>query len=126
MKKGRLIPLLMILTICFGCQGEKMLSVPDELQGVWKASGPEYADKSFEFRHDTLIFGVGEGKFDSYAIKYLKKKRDRDGKSTVYTIYYEDEAGEEYTLSMYYYPQDNGVIKVQYQEHIVWEREQGK
>ena len=121
MKKKRFIPILMVLTTIFlGCQGGKIQSVPDKLQGVWKTSEPGYADSSFELRLNTLIFGLGEGKFDSYYINYLK--RNRDGKSTVYTIYYEDKEGEEYILSMFYY-EDNDVIKLQYQEHIIWTRE---
>lgn len=122
MKKIKFIPLMIVLTtIFYGCQGGKIQSVPDELQGVWKTSEPGYADSSFELRHNTLIFGLGEGEFDSYYINYLKMKRDRDGKSTVYIFYYEDEVGEEYILSMFYY-EDNDIIKLQYQEHIVWTR----
>ena len=96
MGKKKLITVLMGLTILFfGCQGGKMQSVPDELQGVWKPLDLQYADRSIHFRQDTLIFGIGEDKFDSYTIHYLRMKRSRDGKSTEYTITYEDEEGEE-------------------------------
>ena len=124
MENKKLIPVLMVLiTVFLGCQGGKMQSVPDELQGVWKTSEPGYADRFFELRHNTFIFGLDNGELDSYTINYLKMKSDRDSKSTVYTFYYEDEEGEEYILSMFYYPKDNGVIKVQYQEDIIWTRE---
>ena len=113
---------MIFTTILFGCQGGKMQSVPDELQGVWKPLDLRYADRSIEFSYDTIIFGIGEGEFDSNSINYLKMKRNRDERSTVYTIYYEDKEGEEYILSMFYY-EDNDVIKLQYQEYIVWTRE---
>jgi hypothetical protein len=127
MKKQRLIPILLILTtIFFGCQGGKIQSVPDELQGVWQPLDLRYADRSIEFRYDTIVFGIGEEAFDKYTMNYLRVKRGRDGKSTEYTITYEDEEGEEYILTLNYYPEDNGVIKLKYQEYIVWKRREGK
>jgi hypothetical protein len=126
MKKRTLVTLLMILIIFFGCRGGKIKSVPEELLGVWKPSEPRYADRSFEFKHNAVIFGLGEGEFDYYAINYLKIKSNPDNKGTVYTINYEDEKGEEYILVFYYSPEDNGVIKLKYQEYIVWKREKNK
>jgi hypothetical protein len=127
MKKKNFISVLMVLaTIFFGCHGGKLRSVPDELQGVWKPSDLQYADRSIDFRQDTIIFGIGAGKFDSYSIHYLRMKRSRDGTSTEYTITYEDDEGEEYMLTLNYYPEDNGVIKLKYQEYIVWKREKDR
>lgn len=127
MKKKRLIPALMVLaTIFFGCQGGKMQSVPDELQGVWKPLDLQYADRSIDFGQYTIIFGIGEEEFNSYSIHYLRMKRGRDGKSTEYSITYEDEKGEEYILTLNYYPENNGMIKLKYQEYIVWKREKDR
>ena len=53
-------------------------------------------------------------------------KRSRDGTSTEYTITYEDDEGEEYMLTLNYYPEDNGVIKLKYHEYIVWKREKDR
>jgi hypothetical protein len=124
MGKKKLITALMVLTILFfECQCGKIQSVPDELQGVWKPSDLQYADRSIHFKQDTLIFGIGEDKFDIYTIHYLRMKRGREGESTEYTITYEDAEGEEYILTLNYYPKNNGVIKLKYQENIVWKRE---
>ena len=115
--------ILLFTIILFGCQEKKLLLVPDELVGLWKTTESRYADRSFEFTHSALIFGIGEEEFERYTIDYLKMKRSRDGKSTIYTIFYHDEEGEQYILTLYYYPENNGVLKVKYQEHIVWKRE---
>lgn len=123
MKKTKLVIILLFTIILFGCQEKKLLLVPDNLVGIWKTTESRYADRSFEFTHSAIIFGIGEGEFERYTIDYLKMKRTRDGKSTIYTIFYHDQEGEEYILTFYYYPEKNGVIKVKYQENTVWTKE---
>ncbi|MBW2039487.1 MAG: hypothetical protein JRI46_07830 [Deltaproteobacteria bacterium] len=123
MKVERVLVVLVILIIFFGCQCEKNRSVPNDLIGMWKTSAPKYADRLFEFKKDAVIFGTGEGNFDTYAITNIEIEKIREEKGILYTIYYENREGEEYKFSFYYYPENRGVIRFKNQKQIMWTKE---
>jgi len=55
-------------------------TVPGDLIGVWKTTAPTYADRFFEIKTDEVIFGIGEGNFDTYAITRIEIEKDANKK----------------------------------------------
>jgi len=115
-----LIPLI-LLSHCG--QGE---IASDDIIGVWKTSEPTYADRSFEITKERITFGIGEGKFDIHYIKKIRVKQFPQDKSSLYTIYYEGNDGEEYTFAFFYYHENRGIIRLKNQRQIEWEKERVK
>ncbi len=120
MQGRRFLGVLIILMVFFVWQCGKIKEAPDDLIGIWKTTAPKYADRSFEIKKDAITFEIGGGNFEDYAIKYIKTEKARDERSTLYTIHYKDEAGEEYTFAFYFYPEEGGVIRFKNQKQIVW------
>lgn len=121
MKKRMFLTIVIGLVMFFGwhCGYEK--SAPNELVGVWKASGPKYADRFLKIDTDTITFGTGGGTFKSYAISKIKKESEAQG--MLYTIYYEDEVEDKYTFALYYSSERGGVIRLKNQREIIWTKE---
>ena len=122
-KKRRFIAVLItILVFVWHCGGEEI--APDDVMGVWKTSSPKYADRYFEITKERITFGIGEGNFEIYFIKKIRMKQFPQDKSRLYTIYYEDDKGGEYTFAFYYYHENGGVIRLKNQREIEWKKDQ--
>jgi hypothetical protein len=123
MKAERVLIVFIFLIIFFAFQCGKKTDVPDILIGVWKTSAPQYEDRFFEIKKDEIIFGTGEGTFDTHRIKNIEMEEVRGEGSSLYTIYYKNLEGQEYKFSFYYDPIKHGVIRFKNQEKIMWTKE---
>ncbi len=121
MKSRRILIAFAIVTAFFGCQSGGNRAVPDELLGVWKTSAPKYADRFFELKKDAVIFATGEGNVSVHAIVNIEQVRE--DKQILYTIYYTNQAGEEYKWSFYHDSANGGAIRFKNQKRIEWTKE---
>jgi uncharacterized lipoprotein YehR (DUF1307 family) len=123
MKVGRVWVVLIYLIVLSACQCGRKTTVPGDLIGVWKTTAPTYADRFFEIKTDKVIFGTGEGKFDTYPITKIKTEKDREEQGTLYTICYKNIEGQEYKFSFYHDPANQGTIRFKNQTEMVWAKE---
>ncbi len=116
--KGLLI--IVYLILLSACQCEKRPVVPDGLIGVWETTAPDYADHPFEIKTGEVLFGTGEGKFDTYPITRIKIEKDPKEQKTLYMICYKNTAKQEYKFSFYYDQTNQGTIRFKNQKEMVW------
>lgn len=109
-----------IILIFSACQYEQKTTAPDELVGVWKTMEPKYAGSFFEFTEDKIIIGTVEGDKISSVIKTIGRKDIGSEGIILYTIHYGNSEEENITLSILYDPANNGTIKFQNKNRIVW------
>jgi hypothetical protein len=120
MKVERVCIIIVYLMVLAACQGGGKAAVPDDLIGVWETTTPSYADRPFEITADELIFGTGEGKFDTYPITKTKIEKDPIEQKTLYIICYKNIEGQEYKFSFYHDPANQGTIRFKNQKEMVW------
>ena len=120
MKVKRVLIIIIYLIVLSTCQCGRKTTVPEDLIGVWETTTPSYADRPFEIKTDELIFGTGEGKFDTYPIAKIKIEKDRGEQGTLYVIWYKNIEGQEYKFSFYYDPANQGTIRFKNQQEMVW------
>jgi hypothetical protein len=111
---------ILCLVLLSVCQCNRKATAPDHLMGVWETTAPDYADRFFEIKSDEVIFGTGEGKFDSYPITKVKIEEDRREQKTLYIICYKNTARQEYKFSFYYDQANQGTIRFKNQKEMVW------
>ena len=90
--------------------------------GAWKTAAPLYTDRFFEIKKDEIVFGTGEGRFNTNAIISIEAEKMRGEETSLYTIHYKDQEGEKYTFSFHYDPAMNGVIRLKNQKQFAWTR----
>lgn len=110
-----------LLATLAACQAQKENSVPDHLLGVWSTSAPRYADRYIEIRNDMIIFGTGGDAFELHVLAELNEARE--GEAILYTISHLNHFGQPYTLSFYYEPTSDGIIRFKNQREIAWTKE---
>jgi hypothetical protein len=120
MKVKKVLVIIIYLIVLSTCQCGRKTTVPEDLIGVWETAAPTYADRFFEIRTDEIIFGTGEGKFDTYPITKKKIEKDREEQGTLYIICYKNIEGQEYKFSFYYDPANQGTIRFKNQQEMVW------
>jgi hypothetical protein len=120
MKVEKVWAIIICLMVLLVCQCGKKTVVPDDLIGVWETTAPTYADRFFEIKTDEVIFGTGEGKFDTYPITKVKMEKNREEQKTLYIIFYKNTARQEYKFSFYYDPANQGTIRFKNQKQMVW------
>lgn len=103
-----------------GC-GEKG-TIPNELIGEWQTSEPKYEGCYFEVTELTVAFKPKSAEIYSNIITNIKREEDPNEEHILYTIFYKDESGKIYKLSLYYYPEENGTVRFKNQTEIVWIR----
>lgn len=111
--------LLFILLSFSGCQKEA--TVPQQLIGVWKsvAFEPEHEDRYLKFTHDSMIFGVGEGREVAHRIR--KIKTEQKDNEILYTFYCVDPEDEKWTYPVTYKPDFGGIITLKGRDEI-WKK----
>ena len=118
MKIGKIIAILCIAAL-FGCHIFRNRDVQEELLGLWETSAPRYENCSFQFKDKMVMFQNRLSHIDIYHITDIEKSTGDE--KTLYDIYYKDERGGEYRLSLYYLKTPHrGVIRFKYQEEIAW------
>ena len=120
MRPKIILILLVTLAMTFGVQCQRMFAVPEELIGVWVTKDPNYLDRPFEIKKNTLIFeqGLGYLDFDVYPILGVKKTESEG--QTLYTIYYTIPSGKKFEFSFYYSPANGGEIRFKNQPKMLW------
>ncbi len=101
-----------------GC-GEKG-TIPNELIGEWQTTEPKYEGCYFEMTELTVAFKPKDAEIYSNIITKVTRVEDPNEEFVLYTIFYKDESGKIYQLSINYYPEENGVIRFKNQTEIVW------
>jgi hypothetical protein len=117
-KKVWIILSCLVALAAFQCGGKG--TVPENLIGVWETTFPNYADRFFEIRSNEILFGTGEGKFDTYPITKIKMEKDREGQKNLYLICYKNIEGKMYKFFFYYDPANQGTIRFKNQREMVW------
>jgi hypothetical protein len=121
MTPRRIVAAMALLATLAACQAQKENSVPDHLLGVWSTSAPRYADRYIEIRNDMIIFGTGGDAFELHVLAELNEARE--GEAILYTISHLNHFGQPYTLSFYYEPTSDGIIRFKNQREIAWTKE---
>ena len=116
--------LLAMLALMFGVQCQQMLTVPEELIGVWVTKDPKYSNHPFEIKKNTVIFeqGLGYLDFDVYPIEGVKKTESEG--QTLYIIYYTIPSGKKFEFSFYFSAANGGEIRFKNQPEMVWSKKQ--
>ena len=112
--------LLAALVLMFGVQCQELLTVPEELIGVWVTKDPKYSNYPFEIKENTVIFeqGLGYLDFDVYPIAGVKKTESEG--QTLYIIYYALPSGKIFEFSFYYSAANGGIIRFKNQPQMKW------
>ena len=98
---------------------KKNKDIPANLMGKWTTLSPGYQDRFIELTKETIVYGIGGGKEDTYIITSLEK--NLEGKNIIYTINFKN-SEVKFAKSFYYYPEDGGSIQFKHQEHIAWRK----
>ena len=116
---------LVTFAMTVGVQCERMFAVPEELIGVWVTKDPNYQDRPFEIKKNTVIFeqGLGYLDFDVYPIVGVKKTESEG--QTLYIIYYTIPSGKKFEFSFYYSAANGGEIRFKNQPEMVWTKQKG-
>jgi hypothetical protein len=117
--KTELFMAIFFIAALFGCQFFQDREVPEELLGVWETLSPRYEDCSIEFESGKVIFQNGLHYLNVNSITNVKKSTDDD--KTLYHIYYKDNDGQGYKLSLFYLETPNRAeLRFKHQEEITW------
>jgi len=108
---------LVIALFSFGCS--RNTDVPAELIGIWKTAASNYADRHLAFDQHYITLGLGAGGEVSYIIKNIESRKQDSG--TAYTFYYVDSEEEEWTLSFYFEPTNDGLIILNNSDNV-WKK----
>jgi hypothetical protein len=123
-RKGLVLLIFFLALSLFQC-GRKA-TVPGDLIGVWKTTTEPYADLFFEIKADEVVFGTGEGSFDTYRITKIKTEKDPREQGTLFILCYRTIEGQEYKFSFYYDPANHGSIRFKNQQEMVWTKGKAK
>ena len=120
MRARIILILLLTFAMTFGVQCQRIFAVPEELIGVWVTKDPNYLDRPFEIKKNTIIFeqGLGYLDFDVYPIAGVKKTESEG--QTLYIIYYTIPSGKKFEFSFYYSPANGGEIRFKNQPEMLW------
>jgi hypothetical protein len=124
MRPRTFLILFVTFALMFAVQCQKLSGVPEELIGVWVTKNPDYSDRPFEIKKNTVIFeqGLGYLDFDVFPIAGVKKT-EYEGQ-TLYTIYYNISSGKKFEFSFFYSAADGGEIRFKNQPEMVWTKKQ--
>jgi hypothetical protein len=120
MRPRTILALFVTFAVVFGVQCQEWSAVPEELIGVWVTKDPNYVDRPFEIKKNTVIFeqGLGYLDFDVYPIAGVKKTESEG--QTLYIIYYTITSGKKFEFSFYYSAANGGEIRFKNQPEMVW------
>ncbi|MEW6665188.1 MAG: hypothetical protein AB1512_08210 [Thermodesulfobacteriota bacterium] len=122
MKKpvGSILCLILLLSLP-ACQRYGSRSIPEELHGVWVTEAENYERCSLEITGEKLIFENGVTFIDINYIKGVEKTVERG--TPLYTIHYQNSAGEHYKVSVYYMKDGKGgMLCLKNQRRVTWTR----
>ncbi|UCG84884.1 MAG: hypothetical protein JSW71_13130 [Gemmatimonadota bacterium] len=111
---------LVAVNMCSTERSQERGMVPEEVMGTWTTTDPDYADRAFEIRRNSVVFHIGGSDYNVHLIQIVEVD-DLDGPMLV-TIHYADENGSN-IFAFYYDPADGGVITFKNQRDMEWTRE---
>ena len=120
MKKKILLATLIAFSVFLATGCKEKGTIPDELMGEWQTTEPKYEGCYFDVTKLTVAFKPKDAEIYSNIISDVKREEDPEEDRILYTIFYKDESGKIYQLALYYYPNENGVIRFKHQQKIVW------
>jgi len=120
MRPRTIVLLFVTSALMFGAQCQEWFTVPEELIGVWVTKDPNYVDRPFEIKKNTVIFeqGLGYLDFDVYPIAGVKKTESEG--QTLYIIYYTIPSGKKFEFSFFYSAANGGEIRFKNQPEMLW------
>ncbi len=111
-----------VLAVAIVMVGVRLLpkerTVPVELLGTWETEVASHAEHPMEITADTLRFHTEEG-WAEHAIVQVQS-REEDARMW-YRFGYEAE-GEEFELTLYYYPPPDEHLQFENQPHLEWRK----
>ena len=93
--------------------------IPEVIIGTWATTSPQYADRAFEVRSDSLIFHIGGNDSTVHAIERVEVE-DLGGPMLL-TVHYKEGSGVN-QFSFYYDPARGGVIRFRNQRSMAWRK----
>ena len=114
--KGIFIAVALCATF-LGCSFHRVVSMPEDLIGVWKTADKKYADRYFELREDLVIFSTGGWGVTAHPIDRIEEYNENG--EVLYIIYYLNEEGDDSQFSFCYDPTQS-VIRFKNQEQFEW------
>lgn len=112
--------ILIVVAVCatsLECSFHRVVSMPEDLIGVWKTPDKKYADRYFELEKDQVVFSTGGRGVTAHPIDRIEEYSE-NGKIQ-FIIYYPNDEGDEYQFSFYYDPTYR-VIRFKNQEQFEW------
>ena len=102
-----------------GCGTKTYMEVPDEVIGVWKTTDTKYADRYFELKKDSIVFGQGGPSMTTFSITKAVVKDQKQ--QALYKIEYVGSEGqtEEWDFT---YDRDTNVLRLKSQDLIEWRK----
>ena len=122
MRSRKYLAVFSILIVLFAGKCAREATIPDELIGVWKTLAFKYRDTFFELRKKAITFGTKEGDINTYTIKNIKRKKNRNDEWISYTVYYQNEYLQKSEFHFYYNSSQNGLIRSKNQQNLVWRK----
>jgi hypothetical protein len=113
---------LAISIFLLGCQPKEDETLPPELMGVWTSAAPRFKNDTLELSKECIVFTSGEFQ-DFISVNFIVKVEKRPERNHIlYTIHHENEEGQRYTFSFYYYPKKGNVIRLKNQLDFEWRK----
>ncbi len=112
--------IFIVIALCatfWGCSFHRVVSMPEDLIGVWKTADKRYTDRYFELNADRVIFSTGGWGVTAHPIDRIEEHSEHGG--ILYIIYYPTEEGDASQFSFYYDP-IRSVIRFKNQEQFEW------
>ncbi len=112
--------IFIVIALCatfWGCSFFRVVSMPEDLIGVWKTAEKRYADRYFELDADRIIFSTGGWGVTAHPVDRIEEHHE-NGK-ILYIIYYPTEEGDVSQFSFFYDPMQS-VIRFKNQEQFEW------
>ena len=122
MKKQMLFATIGILGILCLWQCKNQNTVPEELEGIWKAKISDYEGSFLGLQKDTITFGTVEGDVQVFSIIKIKQHKE-DGEWESFTIHYLDNDFKSCELPIIYHPIKDGILRIKNKEEVTWFRE---
>ena len=107
-------------TTVSACGRGRIREVPPELLGVWYTDAPGYRDRWMELRPREIVFATGPNSSTTHPVNGLRRV-EAPG-HVDFTVYYDNEEGQEYGLEIMYEYDEGGRILFPNQRNMVWRR----
>jgi len=102
-----------------GCGTKTYKEVPDQVVGVWKTTAAKYADRYFELKRSSLVFGQGGNSLTTYSVTKVIVKEQKQ--QALYKIEYLGSEGQPEEWE-FIYDAESSVLRLKSQDFIEWRK----